>query len=196
MTMIQTSVPDINALLPRGLPPLGVTHILGAYTTIRTAFAIDIVREELKNPKSVVTVVTNAPSMWRLAINTPRLHIVSSFNSDENNVASLVVVDDGPINALVINYSTRGPVLLVDGNTQVTSGFAMSSLLTLQINRVEGLEYKMTIVKPSYETISDPRIKNGASANFKVDAEFSLQPANYQEPVLRSAWDRLLEEDA
>lgn len=188
-TKLQTTLPEINAFLFDGsLPQLGLTLITGGAECGKTVLAVDIVREFLRSTTRHVIVATETLSIWRRAFEAdPHLHlhdtIPAHLINDLGSNLGLIVMDGAVIvSGQVVNYSRRGPVIITSIGTS-TSVFQESSALTLHLSRV-------TVYGQVLARLTDT--KN--VVHFKI-VEGKPVPQDYVEPVVQSAWERLLKKD-
>lgn len=189
----RTSRPEINRLFPRGLPQIGVTLILGAPKSGKTLLAMDIVREVLKTSGDRVLVLCEEPERWRKAIGHANLTVRNSFNSDDKG-AVLTVVDAGQISAPVIRLAQHSPLLVTAGGLTAQTALTLAAEVALRIDRLDDGFGKLTIVKSRHERTGVGTMEE-ASVQFKVDPVLGFVATDYQAPSVRSAWDRLLEEE-
>jgi predicted ATP-dependent serine protease len=183
---LRTSHPEINKLFPEGLPAIGVTLIAGGTASGKTTLVIDIVRECLRDSTEIVTVLTECPEMWRLAIPDRRLRVGSQFTEDDSRVSNLVVVDGGITNAFVIRFAKLGPVLLTTTNVNTTMAFLSSAVKMLHLERLDGDMGRITVVKGSML---------GTKIRFRVDPVEGIVDPDYKPPEVKSVWDRLMGEE-
>lgn len=173
---------------------MGVSLIMGAPQSGKTLLAIDIVREVLKDAKEPVLVLTDALSRWRRALGVhPNLTIQEGLGSEtvpDLRTLCLIVIDSTGLNAPVIQYAQRGPVLITTNSLTIQTAFNQTASLILRIDRLEDSQAKITVVKSRFE--------NGTGSNavlYKVDSVLGLVAQDYTPPALKSAWDRLLDDE-
>ena len=169
-----------------------MTLITGGAKCGKTVLAMDIVRDFLTQdrPEQHVIVVTESLETWRHAFApSARLHLHGSLPphliQDLDPYLDFIVMD-GPVgmDPKVINFSTRGPVLITSSSPTVVSAFQFSSVFTLQLSKVE--HFGQTFAR----LVDDKR-----NVDFFRIVGDTLISRNYVEPVVKSAWERLLDED-
>lgn len=198
MPRIQTSIPELNEMLPLGgFPARGVSLISGEAVTGKTTLAIDIVRTYIRQPERnlVVGVVTEEPQRWQnelredLDNNDHRLLRIYSVASPQlgHDIAGmhLVVVDSVGINTDILQYSQNNPVILASSSQNTRQLFVTqyALLLTRLVNDVG----KVTVIK-------DRDGRHGGVVHVKF-VNGRLERPEYQPPQLRSAWERLLDDE-
>src|ERR1051325_8663924 len=184
----RTSRPEINKLFSGSLPEVGVTLIVGPDKSGKTLLAMDIVREVMKTFEDNVLILSESPSKWQRVLDqSPNLTIRPTLNPDDLALADLVVVDHVLMSGPLLAYSQQKPVLLTGASLTVLQAF-QSAHLILRTDRLEDGLGKVTVVK-SRDWV------NGEAVIYKVDPILGIVAQEYKAPILRSSWDRLLDDE-
>jgi hypothetical protein len=197
--VIQTSVPELNEVLPFGcFPEVGLSLITGPTRAGKTSLLIDIARMALADSQQKVLVFAEVPEVWTRAalsgaiLGTLLLQRHRSTRIPEEDAVdvtgvTLILVDGHRLSGFMQEVARTKPVIYATRRA-TSSGLVNLSTAAFELSCV-GKDRRQLKLTKSREAMP------GLAAVFKLDADHRPVSPDYKNPAPPSRWEVLLRDD-